>query len=264
VHIGSLFTAIIYQPFFNLLIFFYWCLDKLTAGNPDMGVAVILLTIVIRILLLPMTLSGDKSESERRQISAKVKEIESVYSHDPVLVRQKTKQVLRGSRSVLIGEIISLVVQVIIALMLYRIFATGLEGKDFHLIYSFMPEIKTPINLVFLGKFDLAHASLGLNLIQSICIFLLETLAILTSPYPHSRDEVVRLQLVLPVVSFLVFMFLPAGKKVFVITTLIFSIILTIIKFIRRIYLERIEKEQAEHIPDEALATDRILVETRM
>lgn len=226
-----------------------------------MGVAVILLTIAIRFLLLPMTLSGERSEKDRREIARKIKEIEETYSHDPVAVRVETKKVMQQGRHVVIGELISLTIQVIVALMLYRIFARGLEGEDFHLIYGFMPEIDRPINLVFLGRFDLAHTSWVLNLAQSLAIFALETLSVLTSPYPHSRAEVVRLQLVLPVVSFLVFMFLPAGKKLFVITTLVFSIILTIIRYVRRKFLDYKEQKEAEE--QQSPAPESIVVETK-
>ena len=43
---------------------------------------------------------------------------------------------------------------------------------------------------------------------------------------PVSRGEVVRLQLILPFVAFVIFSQLPAGKKLFVITTLAFSLLM--------------------------------------
>ena len=258
--LGALFTTFIYQPFFNLLVFFYWILDQVTGGNPDMGIAVVFLTIAIRFLLLPMTLSGERSEKDRREIAAKIKEIEVTFSHDPVAIKEESKKVMRKGQKVVVGELVSLAIQVVVALMLYRIFATGLEGEDFHLLYSFMPKIDEPVNLVFLGRFDLSHTSWVLNFVQSICIFVLETLAVLTSPYPHSRNEVVRLQLVLPIVAFVLFMFLPAGKKVFVITTLLFSIVLTLIRYVRRRFLEYKEQKELE---EQAPPAEAIVVETK-
>jgi YidC/Oxa1 family membrane protein insertase len=258
--IAELFTTFIYQPFFNILVFFYWVLGLVSEGEPDMGIAVILLTILIRILLLPMSLAGDKSEADRRQIGKKIKELEATFAHDPIAFRQHKKLVLRQSRGVVVGEIVSLIIQVAISLMLWRIFARGLEGEDLHLLYSFMPKVEEPFNLVFLGKFDLAHASVFLNLFQSLCIFVLETLAIYTSPYPPEKGEVVRLQLILPVVSFFVFMFLPAGKKLFIITTLLISILLTLYKYVKHrfeAYKLKAEEEQAAHSEgDQKLVVD--------
>ncbi len=245
--LAQLFTLIVYQPFFNVLVFFYWVLGFLTQGHPDMGIAVIALTLLIRFLLLPISLMHDQSEVDKRQIALQAKELENEFSHDPIELRAKRKALFRESPRVVAGELISLGIQIMISLMLWRIFSTGLEGRDLHLLYPFMPSVDFPYNLVFLGRFDLSHGSLFLNLVQSILIFILETISINASPYPSSRSEVVRMQLVLPVVSFLVFMFLPAGKKLFVITTLCVSIVITTYKYFRRRFGEyKAEKSQAE------------------
>ncbi len=227
----DLFITIIYQPFLNILVFLYWVLGFFMS-NPDMGVAVILLTLFIRFLLLPLSLAGKKSEKERRQISEEIKSIEENFSADPIRMEKEKKQVMRKNRSVLAAEIFGLFIQVSIALMLWKMFLTGLTGDDLHLIYKFMPKVDEPFNLVFLGRYDLTHSSITLNLIQSGLIFLLETLLVVASPFRVTRKEVVRLQLILPVMSFIIFMGLPAGKKLFIITTLVFSIILTIIRVI--------------------------------
>lgn len=264
-NLAGIFITFIYQPFFNILVGFYWILDKISGGNPDMGIAVILLTLVVRLILLPMSLSGQRSENERREISAKIRELEEIYASEPIKLEAKRKQVLKKSRKVFLAEVINLFIQVTIALMLYKIFATGLMGEDLHLIYPFMPKINEPFNLVFLGKYDLTHTSFTLNFIQSILIFIFETVSGYTSPHYVSRKEVVRLQLILPVVSFIIFMGLPAGKKLFVITSLVVSIILTLYKAIMRKFNEykdsKIKEEEAlekGEIPEE-----KIVVETK-
>lgn len=241
------FSILVYQPFFNILVFFYWVLDLITQGNADMGVAVILLTLMIRFLLLPLSFAGDKSEAQRREIAAQIKEAEEAFADNPVARKKATKAIMRESRQVVVAEVVNLAIQVSIALMLWRIFNSGLSGEDIHFIYPFMPEVILPFNLVFLNSFDLTHPSFRLNLLQSLLIFVLETIAVYTSPYKVTRDEVVRLQLVLPLVSFLVFLGLPAGKKLFIITSLVFSIFLTIFKAIRRRYEDYKAKVEADN-----------------
>jgi membrane protein insertase Oxa1/YidC/SpoIIIJ len=244
--IVSFFTVFLYQPLLNVLVALYWALSLIT-DNPDMGVAVILMTLVVRVILLPLSLAGHRSEKERREISKKIVNLEKELSDDPIERKSQVKQVMKGNKGVLISESITLVIQTTIALMLWRLFATGLSGRDLHLLYDFMPQVELPFNLNFLGKFDLTHPHITLNVLQSGLIFVLETLSVYTSPYHHSRSEVVRLQLVLPLVSFLVFMGLPAGKKLFVITTLCFSIALTSIRAARRAWAdlqERFNKRQ--------------------
>ncbi len=258
---AELFITFIYQPLFNVIVFFYWCLGFVMDGKPDMGVAVILLTIFIRVLLLPLSIAGDRSEKERREIAEKVKELEAAYASDPIRLEKEKKNVFKTNRRVLVSELINLAIQVVIALMLWKMFSTGLPGEDIHLIYPIMPDVALPFNLNFMGLFDLSHTSYSLNAIQSLLIFVLETISLYTSPYPVRRDEVVRLQLVLPLVSFVVFMALPAGKKLFVITSLIFSIILTLIKVALRM-IKRYQEKSAGAGPTDA-PHDAVLADTK-
>lgn len=231
----SAITTFIYQPFLNLIVFFYWLLG-FTGIGADMGVAVILLTIAIRILLLPITLASHRSEKERRDIEEKVQVIREKYHGQPVERDAAIKKLLRGNPRIILAEMFMFAIQVIIALILWRIFATGLSGEDLHLLYNWMPEVPQPFNLTFLGRYDLTHPDWHLNVVQALLIFVLETVAVVTSPYSVSRTEVVRVQLVLPVVSFMIFAFLPAGKKLFVITTLSFSLVITLLRAILHWY----------------------------
>jgi hypothetical protein len=52
----------------------------------------------------------------------------------------------------------------------------------------------------------------------------------LFSPIKSSKKEFLNLGIFLPIVSFILFALLPAGKKVFIITSIIFSILLLVIK----------------------------------
>jgi len=224
-----------------------------------MGIAVILLTIVIRIILLPISLMEDRGEKDRRAFVHRSQELEKIHVADPILLRSEKKKLFKRNTGVIFGELFSLFIQIMIALMLWRMFATGLTGEDIHLIYSFMPKVELPFNLVFLGKFDLTHTNLWLNLMQTFMIFIVETASVLSSPYPTTKGEVLRLQLILPLISLLVFMTLPAGKKLFVITTLIISLILIIYKYTRRRYVQFLaDREEKERLA--AVAQEQLLV----
>lgn len=246
--IAHWFVLLIYQPFLNLLVFFYWGIDQIT-GNPNMGIAVILLTIVIRLLLLPQSLHGIKSERKKVGLQKKIAEIEQHYSADPVEMVKKTKHIMRSNPAMVIGEIINIIIQVLIALMLWRMFSTGLTGQDLHLIYGFMPYVETPFNLIFMG-IHLNEPSFFLNIVLMMLVFILESLSLMAAiPGSISRTEALKAQLVLPVVSFIFFSFMPAGKKLFVITTVIFSIVLTILRLILvrfDLYQQKQEAKEAQ------------------
>lgn len=216
---------IFYQPFINLLVALYYGLKLIMGPAADMGIAVILFTIVIRILMLPLTISGDRSEKERREMEEKIVEIKKRYSVDPVAKDAHIKALMKGNKRIVISYTITLLIQVGLALMLWRIFAKGLLGADFHFLYDFIPQPKEALNLMFLGKYDLTHPNATLNALQSILIFIVELEISLFSPFPVTKRDVILTQFTLPAVSYIIFSQLPAGKKLFIITTLLFSIV---------------------------------------
>lgn len=225
----GIFETYIYQPFFNILVGLYWLVGQVMPP-PDMGIAVILFAVAVRLILLPIDLAGERSEEDKLQISQKIHELQKDLASDPVKLAEETKKTLRQSPGAIISEVVNIVIQLIIILMLYRIFTTGLEGADLHLLYKFMPNIRTPINLMFLGKYDLSHTNTTLNIIQSLMIGLNEILHLVFAPVKASRKDFISLVVLFPIVAFILFLFLPAGKKVFIITSLAFSIVVKLVK----------------------------------
>lgn len=220
----NFFIDIFYQPFLNILVVIYYGLRLVLGPEADMGMAVVIFTVVVRILMLPLTISGNRSEAERRRMEAEVEEIKLKFSADPVARNAHIKELMRSNKRVVISSTINLAIQTALALMLWRIFSWGLRGADFHFLYDFVPQPKEALNLTFLGKYDLTHPNPTLNALQSILIFVLEAEVGLFSPFPITRQDVMLMQFTLPVGSYIIFSQLPAGKKLFIITSLIFSI----------------------------------------
>lgn len=217
-----MFETYIYQPFFNILVGLYEILGRISPEFSDMGIAVIIFSVIVQLILFPLRLAGEKSEEEKKKIIARIEEAKIVYSHEPIRLKAEIRAIMRSNAKEVIATTANLLIGIAIILMLYRIFTTGLEGADFYLLYDFVPR-PDHINLLFLGKYDLSHTNSTLNLIQSLMIFVVEVLSALRSPFPISRKDKALLQIVLPIGSFIIFMFLPSGKKVFVITSLVFS-----------------------------------------
>jgi YidC/Oxa1 family membrane protein insertase len=91
-----------------------------------MGWALIILTIVIRIVLLPVSFASDRSEQERHEIHEKYLHIAETYKSQPVKRDEMVRVLMRGNRRVLIAEAVMLIIQVIIAFMF------GAGGRIFY------------------------------------------------------------------------------------------------------------------------------------
>ncbi len=224
----NIFTTFIYQPFFNLLVVIYYGLQRFN-HRVDMGIAVIIFTIIFRLIILPLSLSSGRTEKEKLDMMEKLAEIRKKFKSDPVQEKEESKMVFRSNKRVIVAEAVDIGIQVLIALMLLRIFSTGLEGADFPLLYKMVPVPAEPFNLMFLGKIDLSRPSVPLNILNSLVIFIAEAVSIANSARPSSREDKLAL-FVFPVLVFIYLYFMPAGKKLFIITTLLFSILLMLVQ----------------------------------
>lgn len=215
-----------YQPLFNLLIAIY-SLANFVYPDISIGTVVIIFTILFRLAILPLSWKNDYSEAERRQISEKIAKLEAEHKDDPETIKKFKKSILWQHKRLVFFEFFNLLLQVSIAAFLFKFFSTGVTGQDNYLIYSL---IKAPehINTYFFG-IDLNHPNMQLNLLNSSIIFLVELLSLWNQPFPVTRRDLSTL-FFLPIIAFIFFGGMPAGKKLFVITTLVFTIFIILIK----------------------------------
>ena len=232
--IGNILIAIFYQPFLNALVVIYDVLGRIMV-HADMGIAVIIFSLLIRVLLLPLTLASTQSEDDKRRIGRAYAQIEKEHkTSEPLKFQLLKRNLIRENRSTIRFELINLGIQIAIALILWRIFSKGLEGADLHLLYKWVPQVTEPFNLMFMGIIDLSKPNLNLNLITSALLFLTETLDLTFSPLPPTREDRI-VQFLLPIIVFGYLYTMPSGKKLFLITTLSFSIAFIILRELRGI-----------------------------
>ena len=68
---GNLYNIILYQPIYNLVIALY----NFSPG-PNLGWAIVMLAIIVRLIFLPLTLKGYKTDSLLEEIASQVRAIE--------------------------------------------------------------------------------------------------------------------------------------------------------------------------------------------
>lgn len=218
----------VYQFFFNLLVLFYGVLGSIIA-NPDMGIAVICLSLFVRLLLLPLALGSRSSEEDKERIGRQYEELKRKHkTSDPLRFQKEKALLIRSEKRMIRSEMVNLGIQILIALILFRVFATGLQGDDMYLLYSWIPEPQLPLNLMFLGTIDLAVPNIQLNMLTAALLFVLEILQVLFSPWEPSRSDRL-MQIIVPGGVFLYLFNMPAGKTLFIITSLVCSVVLMLL-----------------------------------
>ena len=75
--ISNFFHAVFYDPIYNALV----ALVALIPGG-DVGIAVILVTLLIRLILLPFSLSAARTQRAMKMLEPKIKELKEKYKND--------------------------------------------------------------------------------------------------------------------------------------------------------------------------------------
>ena len=85
------------------------------------GLSIILLTILIKIVLLPFTLKQDKSMKEMKKLQPKIDELKKRYEGDPQVLNQKTMEIYKEHKVNPAGGCLPLLIQLPILWALFGV-----------------------------------------------------------------------------------------------------------------------------------------------
>ena len=227
----NLFETILYQPLFNVLVFFYQFLT-----GKDFGLAIILLTLLIRFLFLPLTLKSQKSQKEIADFQKGLEEIKSRHKDNKEEQAKALISFYQKKKFNPFSGFLWVLIQLPILYALYRVFTQGLQGTEIGKLYSFIP-VPDRINPSFLGVFDLSKPN-------TFFAFLAGVLQYFQTPSPvlkKSKDPMVKISNLVQkqmlyffsLVTFLFLLRFPSALALYWITTSLFSIIFQKIFFKR-------------------------------
>ena len=118
-------TEIIIRPTLNMLMLLY-----VIFGN-QMGIAIIILTVLIRLVTLPLTLKQLRQMRAMSTLQPKVKEVQERYARDRARISQETMRVYREAGVSPIGCLGPMIVQMPILFGLFRVLVQTLfTGPD--------------------------------------------------------------------------------------------------------------------------------------
>lgn len=159
------FNVILCQPLFNALVLLY----QYIPGH-DFGVAVIVLTVILRFLLYPLMVQSIKSQKVLSELQPKIQELQRKYKGDREKQARATMELYQKEKINPFGGCLPLLVQLPILIALYRVFWKGLQPEEMAKLYSFVSHPGS-IDPTFLGIVDLAQPSLVLAVLAGITQF---------------------------------------------------------------------------------------------
>jgi YidC/Oxa1 family membrane protein insertase len=163
--IGTIFHEVVYLPIYNALVYFVDIIP-----SHDMGVAVIVVTILVRLILFPIASRAIKSQLAMKRVAPEIEEIKKKYKEP----NEQTKAVFalyreRGIRP--FSGMLMLLIQFPVLFGLYWVFARGgFPVVKLEYLYSFVPA-PAEVNMHFLGLIDIAKRSFVLALLATCTQF---------------------------------------------------------------------------------------------
>lgn len=218
--ISDFWNTFLLTPFFNILILTYQ-----TIGFYSLGASIIILTILLRIVILPASLSAGKMEAKLKSLDPKLKEIDEKIK-DPQRKKEELQKILDENHIDAYGSLISLLFQTFFFFLLYQTFTHGFDTKYYSLIYDFLPVPDGQISTTFMG-IDLTKSNTRLSFLSSILLFILmfgSSKKFINKSAKNFSEK--WYNILVPAFLFLINSFLPSAKALFFSTSFLFSLIL--------------------------------------
>ena len=238
--LGMLFTEILYRPIFNILVVFL----GIFGGN--LGIAVILLTVTIRLLMIRTTLAGNDMQKGMWALQPKLNEIQEKYKDDPKKLSEETMKVFKTDGKWAFKWCLMMLIQIPVFIWLYyviRHMAAATIPQEW--LYSFFHGFGARfvdtdvlkngvIQTNFLGMDLLATKNIVLTIIAGAFTFLqtkLTTIAKPETPAVPGQKVPDMGKMMWFMNYFLVFMIgsfvysMQAGVGLYIVTTTIFSVV---------------------------------------
>lgn len=126
-------VQLIYRPIFNILFILLAIFD----GN--MWLAIIALTLIVRLILLKPTMAGTKMQKQMWDIQPKMKEIQEKYKDDPVKMNKETMKLMKNQWAWPLKWCLMMLIQMPIFIGLFYVIKNLSTGNiDRWNIYSFL------------------------------------------------------------------------------------------------------------------------------
>ncbi len=217
-----MYNEIIYRPIFNALVAIYN-----TAAFQDFGVAVIVLTIAIRVLLFPLTYKAGVSQIKLQRIQPKLKEIQDRYADDKMRLSNEMLSLYKEHGVNPLGGCLPILLQLPIFIALYSAFSGAFQPESLKALYSFVTN-PGAIHTTAFGFLDLTKSSIVLALVAGALQYLQARFTMqMSAPQADDPAAMMSKQMLyfFPILLIVISYKLPVGLVIYFITSAAWSIL---------------------------------------
>ncbi|MBI3633902.1 MAG: membrane protein insertase YidC [Candidatus Vogelbacteria bacterium] len=177
-----LFHNFFYRPLYNALVF----LTAILPGH-DLGMAVIVLTLFVKVLLIPVSHKTIKTQKKLKELEPQLAKIKEVHKNDQQEQAAKIMSLYKEHGVNPFSGVFLMFIQLPIILALFFVFKAGIDLTSADL-YSFILRPQLISHLLF-GLIDLTQKSFLLSVLVGLTQFVQVQLSLPPSPKKGGKDE---------------------------------------------------------------------------
>jgi YidC/Oxa1 family membrane protein insertase len=199
------FWGVIAIPFLRLLKMFYQI-------APNYGVAIILLTVVVRLLTLPMSIKGQRSMMKMQRLQPQVERIRERYKNEQDKLHHEMMELYKRNHVNPIGGCLPMVIQFPVFIGLYEALLNAVELRNAPFI-GWIRDLAAPDCLPIPGitvPFTDLHGIPVLVILMAVTAFVQQWISP-RNPDPSQQ----KMMMYMPVIFSVIFIELPAGLSLY-------------------------------------------------
>ena len=203
-----------------------WLYSHVADGN--LGWAVIWMTVFLRILLLPLTIISERNAVRQQEVEEEAYKTAKVFKGDQVKQNEEIRRIMKKKRISPWAKVLTLLIQLLVLVLLYQVFVKGITGdKVIKLLYSGI-DFPGKIDVLFYG-YDIGrvHDSLWAA-VAAVYLFL--SILWERAGDKHWQTSEITFLFIFPLFTFFALWWLPMVKSLFILTTMMFSDIISLIR----------------------------------
>lgn len=164
--ISQFFYVVLYQPLFNLFVWLY----NIVPGH-DAGLVILIITVLIRLLVYPLTNSAIKAQKSLQELQPKMDEVKKQYAGDQQKQAQALMELYKTNKVNPFASCLPLLVQLPILIALYTVLRDGLAGANLSTALYGAVAHPGSINTLAFGFLDMQKSNWVLALLAGAAQF---------------------------------------------------------------------------------------------
>ena len=214
----EIFFTLFYQPIFNLLIFLYNIVPL-----HDLGLAIILLTLIVRLLLYPLSKKAIESQKRLQEVQPEIERIKEKYKNDKEKMGPELMALYKEKNINPFSSCLPILIQLPFLIAIYKVFFNILNnGEGMEALYLFVSNPGT-INIISFGFIDLVEKSIWLAVLAGGAQFW-QSKMIMDKKSGKTNPMANQMMYMMPIITVVIGASFPAGLTFYWLVNTLFSV----------------------------------------